>query len=258
MGLLDPLRRQAPGPTEAESPTPPALPRFAVIDVETTGLDPDRHRLLEIAILLADEHGHVLDQWSARFHPDGPVGATHIHRITDADVASAPRFRDRAVTVGQVLQDLVVVAHNAEFDIGFLRAEFTRAGLPLPRFTTYCTLQGSTLYLPQLQRRTLPECCAALGVEHQGAHSALGDALATTGLLERYLAIDALTGDDAPPPPPARCRRSLGPPRSRPPHLPLRRRPRSLSPRSSRRRWITCTPVITCSSPARPARASPR
>ena len=198
MGLLDPLRRQAPGPTEAESPTPPALPRFAVIDVETTGLDPDRHRLLEIAILLADEHGHVLDQWSARFHPDGPVGATHIHRITDADVASAPRFRDRAVTVGQVLQDLVVVAHNAEFDIGFLRAEFTRAGLPLPRFTTYCTLQGSTLYLPQLQRRTLPECCAALGVEHQGAHSALGDALATTGLLERYLAIDALTGDDAP------------------------------------------------------------
>ncbi|MGO1569583.1 MAG: exonuclease domain-containing protein, partial [Brachybacterium sp.] len=198
VGLLDHLLRRTPSTAEADSPTSPAVPRFAVVDVETTGLDPDRHRILELAILRADEHGRVIDQWTARFHPDGPVGATHIHGITDADVANAPRFRDLAITVGTALQDLVVVAHNAEFDIGFLRAEFTRAGLPMPRFTTYCTLQGSTLYLPQLQRRRLPDCCAALGVTLQGAHSALGDAFATADLLAQYLALDARTGYDAP------------------------------------------------------------
>ncbi|MGO1284545.1 MAG: exonuclease domain-containing protein, partial [Brachybacterium sp.] len=199
MGLLDRLLRRTPSTADTDAPTSPAIPRFAVLDVETTGLDADRDRILELAILRADEHGRVIDQRATRFHPDGPVGATHIHGITDADVAGAPRFRDLAITIGTALQDLVVVAHNAEFDLGFLRAEFARAGLPMPRFRTYCTLQGSTLYLPQLRRRRLSDCCAALGVTLQGAHSALGDALATADLLARYLAMDARTGYDAPP-----------------------------------------------------------
>ncbi|AXK47088.1 AAA family ATPase [Brachybacterium saurashtrense] len=169
-----------------------------MIDVETTGLDPERERILELAILRVDEHGRPVDQWVTRLHPGGPVRATHIHGITDADVAGAPRFADLAVQIGTALQDMVVVAHNAEFDIAFLQAEFARAGMPMPRLTPYCTLQGSTVYLPQLRRRTLAECCAALGVPHRGAHSALGDAYAAAGLLEQYLAMDRRTGYDAP------------------------------------------------------------
>src|SRR5690606_11148306 len=72
------------------------------------------------------------------------------------------------------------------------------ASLPMPQVTSYCTLQGSALYLPQLRRRTLAECCAALGVAHQQAHTALGDAYAAAGLLERYLAMDRQTGYGAP------------------------------------------------------------
>src|SRR5699024_7979207 len=185
-------------PSTAPSGVPSDVPRFAVIDVETTGLDPDRERILDLAIVQADAQGRPIDQWVTRIHPDGPVRATHIHGITDADVADAPRFADLAITIGTALQDLVLVAHNAEFDVAFLRAEFARAGLPMPRFTTYCTLQGSTAYLPQLRRRTLAECCAALGVTQQGEHSALGDAQAAAGLLERYLAMDRQTGDDIP------------------------------------------------------------
>ncbi|MDN6303916.1 MAG: hypothetical protein L0J57_12855 [Brachybacterium sp.] len=63
--------------------------------------------------------------------------------------------------MGTALQGLVVVAHHSEFDTAFLRAEFARTGLPMPRVTTYCTLQGSALYLPQLRRRTLAECCSS-------------------------------------------------------------------------------------------------
>ncbi|RRR20624.1 AAA family ATPase [Brachybacterium paraconglomeratum] len=169
-----------------------------MIDVETTGLDPERERVLELAILRADEQGRPIDQWVTRFHPGGPVRATHIHGITEADVAGAPRFADLAVQIGTALQGLVLVAHNAEFDLAFLQAEFARASLPMPRVSTYCTLQGSTVYLPHLRRRTLAECCAALGVTHQQAHSALGDAYAAAGLLERYLAMDRQTGYEAP------------------------------------------------------------
>ena len=193
MGLFDRFRDRA----ETPSATPPA-PRFAVIDVETTGLDPERERVLELAIVRADAQGRPIDQWVTRCHPDGPVRASHIHGITDADVAGAPRFADLALSIGTALQGLVLVAHNAEFDLAFLRAEFARASLPMPQVTSYCTLQGSALYLPQLRRRTLAECCAALGVAHQQAHSALGDAYAAAGLLERYLAMDRQTGYDAP------------------------------------------------------------
>ena len=198
MGLLDHVTGR-----RMKTPTGPATgaartPRFAVIDVETTGLSPAGERIIELAIVRADEHGRPIDQWVSRFHPGRPFGATHVHGITDADVAHAPRFADLAVTIGTALQGMVVVGHNAEFDVSFLQAEFARAGMPMPVFSTYCTLQGSTLYLPQLRRRKLADCCAAVGFAVQQAHWALGDAYAAAGLLEHYLALDARTGYDAP------------------------------------------------------------
>src|SRR5699024_11999392 len=106
------------------------------------------------------------------------------------DLAHAPRFADLAVSIGTALQGMVVVGHHAEFDVAFLRAEFARAEMPMPVFSTYCTLQASTLYLPQLRRRKLADCCAAVGGTNQQAHSALGDAYAAAGLLAHYLALD--------------------------------------------------------------------
>src|SRR5690606_2327729 len=198
VGLLDRFRaRDSAGAPGAPAPAP-GPPRFAVIDVETTGLTPESDRILEIAILRADEHGHPIDHWVTRMNPGVPVRATHIHGISDADVAHAPRFADLAITIGTALQGLVVVAHNVDFDLAFLQAEFARAGLPMPRTGSYCTLQGSTVYLPQLRRRTLGECCTALGVPLHGAHSALGDTYAAAGLLGRYLEMDRQTGYDAP------------------------------------------------------------
>ena len=139
MGLFDRLRGHTPPRPAASAPTAPSPgpARFAVIDVETTGLHPGRDRILELAILRADEHGRPIDRWSTRMNPGVPVRATHIHGITDADVAGAPSFTDLAVTIGAALQGLVAVAHNAEFDVEFLRAEFARAAMPVPRFSTY-------------------------------------------------------------------------------------------------------------------------
>ncbi|WP_255411412.1 exonuclease domain-containing protein [Brachybacterium sp. YJGR34] len=202
MGLFDraqgremPETEGAPDPSAAAGESTPV---FAVLDVETTGLSPAAERIIELAIVRADAQGRAIDQWVTRLDPGRSVGATHVHGLRDADVAGAPTFAELAVTIGSVLQGMVVVAHNAEFDLAFLRAEFARVELPMPQCTTYCTLQGSTLYLPHLPRRRLGDCCAALGIPLEHAHSALGDARATAGLLQRYLALDAQTGYDAP------------------------------------------------------------
>ncbi|OLR93562.1 3'-5' exonuclease [Actinokineospora bangkokensis] len=189
MGFFDIFRRKAtPAPPRAphRGPTPEG-PGFAVVDVETTGLSPNTHRVVELAILRTDAAGRVVDEWVSRFNPDGPVGATHVHGITAADVAGAPRFAEVLPEITTRLSGAAVAGHNVRFDLGFLRAEFARAGWALPHLPAACTLEHSWDHLPHLDRRRLADCCAATGVRHAGAHSALGDARATAALLAHYL-----------------------------------------------------------------------
>lgn len=168
--------------------TPPAaIPAYAVIDVETTGLSPRFDRVLELAIVRVDRTGNVIDEWIERFNPEGTVGATHIHGITQADVADAPLFRSAAPQIVSRVAGLPIVAHNAPFDVSFLHAELQRAGWDVPQIPSFCTLAGSKDFLPDLDRRRLVDCCWAADVPLTDAHSALGDARAAAGLLQRYL-----------------------------------------------------------------------
>lgn len=190
MGLLSRLfapPKQGVAQQRASAPPHRAEPVFAVIDVETTGLSPRSHRIIELAIVRLDASGHVLDEWVQRFNPQGPVGATHIHGITDADVADAPLFADVLPTINLGLSGTVLVAHNARFDTGFLAAEYERAGWDLPQVPTVCTMEASRHYLPALERRRLVDCCAAVGVRNERAHSALADARATGEVLASWL-----------------------------------------------------------------------
>jgi DNA polymerase-3 subunit epsilon len=140
-----------------------------------------------MAVVLTDTVGTPVWEWSSRFNPEGPVGPTHIHGITGEDVADAPLIRDSLPYVAQAIAGRVVVAHNASFDLAFVRAEYERAGWDMPWLPAICTMQAGRVYLPSLPRHRLVDCCAACGVTHQGAHSALGDARATAAVLSAYL-----------------------------------------------------------------------
>lgn len=135
-----------------------------------------------------DAHGGIIDEFTTRVNPEGPVGATHIHGIRAEDVVGEPVFRELAPTIAQALRGLPIVAHNPKFDLAFLRAEFRTAGWDLPWLAAYCTLDASLNYLPNLDRRRLADCCWAVGTPLDEAHSALGDARATAGLLRAYIA----------------------------------------------------------------------
>jgi len=103
--------------------------RYAVIDVETTGLSPlHNHRVLEVALVLVDSDGNIVYEWDTLINPLRDIGATDIHGLSAADVYSAPTFDQIAPELASLLKGRVPVAHNLSFDAPFLAAEFARAG----------------------------------------------------------------------------------------------------------------------------------
>jgi len=162
---------------------------YAVIDTETTGLLPGhRHRVIEIAVVLLDARGRFEHEWVTLLNPQRDLGPQHIHGILTADVLAAPEFGDVAAHLAGLLAGRMVVGHNVEFDLGFLRAEFARTGAAVPLVTerAMCTMALAG-YLYPGAKRTLGACCSAAGIPLEGWHSALADTRATAQLFERYL-----------------------------------------------------------------------
>jgi DNA polymerase-3 subunit epsilon len=187
MGIFDKVKKFAASTNQtSQSDLVHSYGKFVVVDVETTGLNPEEHRIVEIC-LLSVENGDVNEIWTTRFNPEGPVGKTEIHGITDADVRNAPLFRDSLQEIQKRIKGVVLVAHNARFDLAFLRAEFERSGFKSEWLPSICTLQASNYYQPHLSRRRLADCCEDIGVEIEGAHSANGDSIATAKLFHYYL-----------------------------------------------------------------------
>lgn len=185
MKLLDTLRLGwQPGSSVRDRPTGHG---FAVVDVQTTGLSARWHRIIEIAVIRTDPYGRVLDEWSTLLNPAGSVGATGVHGLAAADVYDAPSFGDVAGELTARLAGRALVAHNAPFALAFLGTEYARTGHPWPAGPVLCTLEASRTYLPELARRRLTDCCAALRVPFDTGRTALVDARMTAALLAAYL-----------------------------------------------------------------------
>ncbi|MBM7825505.1 DNA polymerase III epsilon subunit-like protein [Arcanobacterium pluranimalium] len=103
--------------------------KFAIIDLETTGLDPLTDRIIEIAIIQVDESLKEECRWSSLINPQQPVTGTEIHGLDDQDVRFEPYFHDLSGKIFSLLYNRVLVSHNATFDCAFLNAEFNRAQL---------------------------------------------------------------------------------------------------------------------------------
>lgn len=168
------------------------MSRYAVIDIETTGLSPaHHHRIVEIAVVLVDDGGNPVYEWETLLNPERDVGATEIHGLTAADVYSAPTFAQVAGELESLLRGRVPVAHNLSFDAPFVCAEYARLGYSVPLGATsgLCTMRLASRYLPA-GPRTLEACCDCIGCRIESAHAALEDARATARLLSHYIERD--------------------------------------------------------------------
>lgn len=154
---------------------------YAVIDFETTGLVPERgDRIVEVAIVLVDAFGNVERDWTTLVNPKRDVGATHIHGLTAGELLDAPEFDDIADDILDLVAGRAVVAHNAIFDMRFLQSELTRVGHRIDRPPALCSMKWSGRLVGPAK---LSHACEAIGISVVNAHSALGDARATAGLL---------------------------------------------------------------------------
>jgi DNA polymerase III epsilon subunit-like protein len=180
--------------------SPVSAERFAVVDVETSGLNA-RHRVLQVGVVVVDGDGNVLDRWSSLMAPRSRwffrVGPTSLHGIHRRDVRHAPPadavLRELAVR----LADNRFVAHNAPFDIGFLQRTAARNGVDVPINQPLCTLRMSRALDPDHRlRHRLTDLCERYGVELVRPHDALADADATAAVLPHLLQAHGVTTVD--------------------------------------------------------------
>lgn len=156
---------------------------YVALDLETTGLDPARDAIIEIGAVRF-QGDRVLERFATFVNPQRsiPLRITQITGIRNADVAGAPSLDKVApellAFVGREVA--AVVAHNAAFDIGFLRA----AGINFHR-PVYDTLDLAGMLLPGMASYSLGELAQALAIPLVDAHRALDDAQATAELFQQ-------------------------------------------------------------------------
>ncbi len=171
------------------------LPRFGVVDLETSGFSMRRHRILQIGLVVIEADGSVIDEWSTLVKLRWPlqrVGPTHVHGISRSTLKGAPELGDVLGELGARLDGAIFTAHNADFDSGFLRRASRRLPTddPVRRALDdpLCTLRMSRRLDPDRTRsHRLGDLCAFYGVPLDRPHDALADASATAMILPHLL-----------------------------------------------------------------------
>ncbi|MBA3450120.1 MAG: GIY-YIG nuclease family protein [Chloroflexia bacterium] len=170
---------------DKSSTAPGPLDEFVVLDVETTGLQPSRQRVIEIAIVRF-KGGTLVHQWVSLCNPGRRIPA-YIVKLTGIDdtlVDDAPQFESIADLAIELLSDAVIVGHNIEFDLGFLNAELKRVGRSHVVNDRLDTLTLSTRLVPSLRKPTLHAVAQRVGIDSpsRNCHRAATDA-SITGLV---------------------------------------------------------------------------
>ncbi len=163
---------------------------FVVFDIESTGLDKKQCKVIEIGAVKV-ENGKITDRWSTFVNPGVkiPRNITDLTSITDSMVKDAQTFEEQIDGFLKFCEGSVMVAHNANFDMGFMKEESKNCGrsFDLPYLDTMVLARCMYKELPNHRLDTL---CKHLGVINAHHHRAVDDAEATAQAFVKML--DAL------------------------------------------------------------------
>lgn len=161
------------------------------LDLETTGLKPEKDRIIEMAILRVSPQGDVLER-VRRFNPGIPIHpeASVVHGICDEDLVDESPFSARAKALFQLLNPCDLAGFNIRrFDLPMLLAEFKRSGIDF-EYKNRRVIDVQGIFHREEPRDLSAAARFYLGREHQEAHTALGDIRTTATVLaaqiERY------------------------------------------------------------------------
>ncbi|NLL80752.1 MAG: PolC-type DNA polymerase III [Tissierellia bacterium] len=162
---------------------------YCVLDLETTGLTPVTEKITEIGIMKIKD-GNVIDEFSCFVNPEKPIPANVVELtgITDGMVADAETIESVFPKILQFIDNCVLVAHNASFDINFLKHNARVLGYEFD-YTYIDTLSLAKELFPEFKSYKLGRIAKQLGIIVEVAHRALDDVNTTVKIFNIMLEI---------------------------------------------------------------------
>ncbi|HHV98132.1 MAG TPA: PolC-type DNA polymerase III [Clostridiaceae bacterium] len=162
---------------------------FVVFDIETTGLDAVKDRIIEIGAVKIHK-GEIVDRFSSFVNPEIPIPEfiVKLTGINDEMVKDAPTIEKVLNDFLQFTGDVPFVAHNAMFDTGFIKYNARKLGFEVSN-PIVDTLQLSRNMFPELKKYKLDVVAKHLGVKLDNHHRAVDDAEATANIFLKCLEI---------------------------------------------------------------------
>src|SRR6056297_855209 len=163
---------------------------FIVFDLETTGLNPSQHEIIEIGAVKF-RGGEKIDQFKSFINPGVkiPTKITDITGINNRMVKDAPGLKEVIQDFIEFAGDGVLVAHNADFDYGFIRTALENLDIDKDDYTVLDTLGLSRAVVKDSKNHKLNTLAKYFGVDLENHHRALDDAAATAEVLSNLLEI---------------------------------------------------------------------
>ncbi|MBE7021391.1 MAG: PolC-type DNA polymerase III [Ruminococcaceae bacterium] len=160
---------------------------FVVFDLETTGLSAVNNKIIEIGACKV-RNGEIVDRFSTFVDPEEHITKeiTELTNITDAMVQGAPKWEEAVRHFVDFCQDAPLVAHNASFDVAFIRNAVDRLKMDYHP-VSIDTVGLARELLPELKKHKLNLVCDYLGIELNGHHRAVNDAEATAKMFIKFL-----------------------------------------------------------------------
>ena len=165
----------------------PLSQEFVVFDLETTGLSSANSAIMEIGAVKI-RNFEIVDRFSCFVNPKMsiPLKIQELTGINNAMVDNEPEIKDIMPRFMEFIKDSVLVAHNAEFDMGFVRESCKRLGIKFEN-SSIDTIAVAKVLLPELKRYKLNVVAKALGVSLKNHHRAVDDAQATADIFINFL-----------------------------------------------------------------------
>lgn len=160
---------------------------YVVFDLETTGFSPETNRIIEIGAVKV-QNGKIVDKFSTFVNPQVPIPfrIEQLTSINDSMVIDAPVIADILPEFMKFCEGCVMVAHNADFDMSFIKKNCQRLNIPC-KPTIVDTVALARVLLPNLNRFKLDTVAKALGVSLENHHRAVDDAGCTAEIFVKFI-----------------------------------------------------------------------
>lgn len=161
---------------------------FVVFDIETTGLNSHTNEIIEIGAVKI-KAGRIVDRYSQLINPGRPIPyhITEITSITDEQVANEPKINEVIGKFVDFIGDAVLVAHNAPFDMGFIKRDIKKYLNIDYQCSVIDTLQMARDLFPDLKKYGLGDLNKTLGLALEKHHRAVDDSQATANMFIIFL-----------------------------------------------------------------------